>query len=164
MKAHLSPWMLGAALVFALGGCTVEEDLENTFPGDNYRGADGKFKKKNCTYTQGYWKNHLEAWPGTTASAVGCGQTWPENLETPPAGDAFYILSHQWITATLNRSQGAQTTPEFNEQLLAASGILYDCEISEDEHDEAIALAEYLDAFNNGEFGPGHCDDVLGDD
>ena len=79
MKASLSPWMLGAALVFTLGGCTVEEDPETTFP--EYRGATSK--KKNCTYTQGYWKNHLQAWPGTTATAVGCGQTWPENLETP---------------------------------------------------------------------------------
>lgn len=160
MKAHLSPWMLGAALVFTLGGCTVEEDPETTFP--EYRGAT--FSKKNCTYTQGYWKNHLQAWPGTTATAVGCGQTWPENLRTPPKGNAFYILSHQWIAATLNRSQGAVTTPEFDEQLLAASGILWDCEVDEDEREEAIALAEYLDAFNNGELGPGHCDDVLGDD
>ena len=51
-----------------------------------------------------------------------------------------------------------------HEQLLAASGILWDCEVDEDEREEAIALAEYLDAFNNGELGPGHCDDVLGDD
>jgi hypothetical protein len=160
MKAHLSLWTLGAALVFTQG-CTVEDDPETTFSSD-YRGST--HKKKNCTYTQGYWKNHVEHWPGNTATLVGCGQTWPENLETPPATDAFYILSHQWITTTLNRAQGAASTPELNEALLEAGAMLYDCEITEDEHDAAIAFAEYFDAYNNGEWGPGHCDDVLADD
>lgn len=156
MKAHLSPVTLGAALVLTLAGCSAG-DSSNTFPTD-FRELSGK-KEKDCTYTQGYWKNHVSKWPGNTASIVGCGQTWPENLETPPAGDAFYILSHQWIAATLNRSHGAETTPEIDDALLEGGAILFDCEVTDDEHDDAIAIAELLDAYNSGDIGPGHCGD-----
>ena len=146
-----------AVVVGLAAGCAVEEDSENTFPTE-VRGK--KHKKKNCTYTQGYWRNHLDAWPGDTANIVGCGQTWPETLETPPAGDAFYILAHQWIAATLNRIQGADTEGAIDDALQDGGAILWDCQVTDEEREEAIAISELLDAFNNGLVGPVHCDEL----
>lgn len=109
---------------------------------------------EGCTLTQGYWKNHDE-WP--LPNTVVCDQTWLEILHTPPKGDAWYILAHQWIAASLNVGSGA--TPPADDALIQAEVLLSDCVIDDGERGAALALAEQLDAYNNGELGPGHCDD-----
>jgi hypothetical protein len=79
-------------------------------------------------------------------------------LTTPPGGSAFYILAHQYIAAKLNYVNGAYDAEAW-EAILAAFDILRDCQVTPDEFADAIALSEHLDAWNNGEWGPGHCDD-----
>lgn len=44
------------------------------------------------------------------------------------------------------------------------SAILQPCFVPDEDREHVIELAEVLDDFNNGLIGPGHCDDVLGDD
>lgn len=119
-------------------------------------GADGD----GCTLTQGYWKNH-QPWP--IADAGLCEQTWDEILHTPPKGNAWYIVAHQWIAASLNVASGAAVTPEVQAALDAAEGFLADCEISKAEKADALAASSLLDDYNNGAVGPGHCDDGPGD-
>ena len=121
---------------------------------------------EGCTLTRGYWQTHnseaeiptlQQPWPIAETTEL-CGQTWLENLETEPEGDAFYILSAQWIAAKLNVANGAEAPVEVESALAAADALLEGCEISEEDREFAVALSELLDAFNNGEVGPAHCE------
>jgi len=119
----------------------------------------------NCTYTQGYWKNHPEAWPVEEIMIGGVTYTKAEAitiLETPPKGDATYILAHQLIAAKLNILKGAdpsavETTITEADDWLSANPL--GSNPSDPNRAQGIALAETLDEYNNGLIGPGHCDD-----
>ena len=67
-----------------------------------------------CPLSQGYWKNHLEAWPASAFSGLtigGISYTPWELLtifSTPPKqGNSYLILGHQHIAALLNIENGA---------------------------------------------------------
>ena len=119
----------------------------------------------NCTYTLGYWKNHPDAWPVQEITIGNETYTKEEAiaiLETPTDGDATYILAHQLIPAKLNVLNGAD--PSAVETTIAdADEWLIEHPLGGDPADpdraQGIALAETLDAYNNGEIGPGHCGD-----
>lgn len=68
-----------------------------------------------CTYTPGYWKNHLETWPLRTVQ-VGSDELDQDAammlLNTPVRGDATIILAYHLIAATLNVAQGADSSIE----------------------------------------------------
>lgn len=118
-----------------------------------------------CTLTQGYWKNHNRfergnrsvAWPIDERTAL-CGRTWLDILRTPTRGDAWMILAHQWIAAELNVANGASTTREVRDALAAGQTLLAACRVAEADRALAIGASEVLDAYNNGDLGPGHCD------
>ena len=58
-----------------------------------------------CTIGAGYWKAHTDAWPSRFAPAAAfysSGKSWIDVLRTPPEGDIYYILGHQFIAAALN--------------------------------------------------------------
>ncbi len=124
---------------------------------------------EGCTYTMGYWKNHTDAWP---ASGLMLGFVYYDagQLETllnmAPRGDASIILAHQLITAKLNVLDGASdagvssTIADADAWLAAnadADGMLPFGKSTAD-RGTATALADTLDAYNNGFTGPGHCD------
>jgi cysteine-rich repeat protein len=127
----------------------------------------GECPTDQCVYSQGYWKNHNRfgknpplqiPWPIDEGTML-CDQTWLDILKTPPKkGNAFYILGHQWIAAELNVANGADTTPEIDDALVEAEALLIECEISDDDRQEALALASLLDDYNNGLIGPPKCD------
>ena len=129
-------------------------------------GGDGE----GCTLTQGYWKNHnvegnasSDPWPIPEDTEL-CDQRWVDILWTPPKGDAWYILAHQYIAAELNVASGASTDAELDAALSDAEALLSGCSIAGEDRDEAIALSGLLDDYNNGLVGPGHCDDDDGGD
>lgn len=66
-----------------------------------------------CTYTPGYWKNHLEMWPLRTVR-VGADELSQDEamaiLNTPVRGDATIILAYHLIAATLNVAGGADSS------------------------------------------------------
>jgi hypothetical protein len=120
----------------------------------------------NCTYSQGYWKNHPEAWPLATLEIGPDLYTAAELLDIlalPIAGDKSLILARQLIAARLNVAQGADAT--------AIAAALVDAEAWCDaNHDgdglgygssdtTASDLGDVLEAFNTGVTGPGHCPD-----
>jgi len=128
-----------------------------------------------CTFTQGYYKNHesvvvqllstnggfvvggklVLSQDGTLALTAA---QIDDNLQTAPkGGDAFLILTHQLITAELNVKGGASTPTDVANAITAAR-LLLNGGITAGEEDQAKALADTLDAFNNGLTGPGHCD------
>lgn len=132
-----------------------------------------------CTYTQGFWKNKPRAWPVDSLTLGGVTYSQKQLialLRTPPkGGDASLILSHQLIAALLNLENGASAPAEVQDAIDGAQawllanadgdGLLpfYTLSSQKDEEgnaaewDAAIALAAVLDLFNNGDFGPEHC-------
>jgi hypothetical protein len=137
--------------------------------GEGYEERDPVDDEDGCTLTQGYWKNHYEgagqdgsnrdrAWPIDEDTEL-CGRTWLDTLDVEPRGDAFFILAHQSIAASLNVAAGAAAPADVSAALDEAFGLMEDCAIAEGERARAVELAGLLDDFNNGRVGPGHCGD-----
>jgi hypothetical protein len=121
-----------------------------------------------CTYTQGYWKTHLnpndkkynklwELYKNETLSGI----KWETILNTPTKGNVWYILAHQYISAKLNISNGASSTSEIDETLAKSQpyllkGLSYTP--TKEERELVLKYSSTLDRYNNGLIGPGHCD------
>ena len=120
-----------------------------------------------CTYTMGYWMNHPEAWPMDSIIIGGVTYDKAEAiaiLETPPEGDATYILAHQLIAAKLNVANGAdfdeiEATIDEADAWLSTHPLGSDP--SDSDREQGIALSEILDNYNNGLLGPSHCEDEI---
>lgn len=118
-----------------------------------------------CTYTIGYWKNHPDAWPVQQLTLGDVVYTKAEAialLNTPPKkGDATIILAHQLIGAKLNVANGADDTA-VADTIADADDWLVGHPVGTNPKGPSraigIALSETLDAYNNGDIGPGHCD------
>jgi hypothetical protein len=130
-----------------------------------------------CTLTQGYWKTHSEFGPapydatwaelpnGASTPFFQTGLTWKQMFDTTPSGSAYPILAHQWMAATLSGLAGADTSA-VTAELATGQALLemYDgnpksaADITKDVKKQFTAVAEKLDAYNNGLIGPGHCD------
>jgi hypothetical protein len=129
-----------------------------------------------CTRTYGYWKTHTRYGPAPrdpTWDQIGengedtpfyqSGQTYYQVLGTPARGNAYYILAYQFIAARLNLLSGASSTPEVDEALAWSETFFSQFppdNVPPDQRDTAISSANLLDRYNNGEIGPGHCDEI----
>jgi len=77
-----------------------------------------------CTLTQGYWKTHNASFKGGASKHADStwdlivalkeqtafmlsGSTWFGVFWTPPGGNAYYQLAHQYMAARLNQLNGA---------------------------------------------------------
>jgi hypothetical protein len=120
----------------------------------------------NCTYTQGYWKNHFDAWPlqSVMLGAVNYNASQLlQILNRPAQGNGLVILAHQLIAAKLNIANGADPTAVQQTVIDADStiggltvppignGYLSPSQTSQ--------LNDTLTEYNEGTIGPGHCDD-----
>ena len=120
------------------------------------------------TGTQGYWKNHLEAWPldpitvgGVTRSAADAANL----MRRPPKGDKTWSMYRQLTAAVLNVANGtddsciAGVIADADQWLIdnpLGSGVKAGSSAWKDSGD---ALHETLDAYNNGELCAPHRDD-----
>jgi hypothetical protein len=125
----------------------------------------------NCTFTQGFWKNHPSAWPVTSLTIGGVVYTQQQLiglLDTAPKGDASLILAHQLIAALLNTANGAtgsvavqtaianaQTWMTANKG--SATALPYGVSAGSTAGQQAAALTGTLDSFNSGQAGTLHC-------
>jgi hypothetical protein len=119
-----------------------------------------------CTLTLGYWKNHPEEWDDagdanaaaftTSNTFFATGKSYLQVLNTPPKGDAYYILAHQYIAALLNAGAGASTTSEVGTAMSGAAAFFAGGTAT---REELISWAGQLADYNEGQVGPGHCDD-----
>jgi uncharacterized repeat protein (TIGR01451 family) len=129
-----------------------------------------------CTLTQGYWKTHSSHGPAKKAdatwAAVGgpdaafylSGKTWYQAFWTAPAGNAYYVLAHQFMAATLNVAAGASTTPGVDSALAAAQTFFSTytpANWPKAQKNTILSWASTLDQYNNGLIGPGHCDNEV---
>jgi hypothetical protein len=135
-----------------------------------------------CTFTLGYWKTHNASFKGGAApdptwnllpgglaeSTVFflSGKTWFQTFNTAPAGNAYYVLSQQYMAARLNVLSGA-SVPAAVGTAIATSTLLFNtytpAQIGALKGSNAlraqfIALAGTLDSYNTGATGPGHCE------
>jgi hypothetical protein len=90
------------------------------------------------------------------------GKTWYQVFLTPPAGNAFYNLAHQYMAAKLNILNGASAPQSVTDAIAAAEALfnaqgVNDTTLSKAEQKTALSLASTLDKYNNGLIGPGHC-------
>ena len=136
-----------------------------------------------CTLTPGYWKTHSIFGPAPyddTWALIGedtifflSGLSFYDVLWTvPEGGNAYYILAHAYIAARLNVLNGASIPSDVEIVLNNATDLfgLYTPEQvgalrgNDDLRKRFVAMAETLDDYNNGIFGPGHCDDECNGD
>jgi hypothetical protein len=148
--------MLSTSIAFAQPGAVGCTNCEPTPKNCPY----------NCTYTQGYWKNHPENWPVETITIGGVTYGKAEAiaiLNTPPKGDATYILAHQLIAAKLNIAKGAVAGPNMQQVIARADTWLKKNPLGSNPADPArkqgIKFADLLAKWNEGIIGPGHCEE-----
>jgi hypothetical protein len=125
-----------------------------------------------CTLTQGYWKNHGDpqtsrydaTWAqvgGRDAMFLNSGMSWITVFNTPPKGDAWYNLAHQYMAAVLNGAKGADTSA-VDVALARAQQLLESNPPGsnlKNLRNEFISLAGILGSYNEGTLpgGPTHC-------
>ena len=123
---------------------------------------------QDCTYTQGYWKTHPEAWPVGNVTLGTVNYTQAQLLlifDQPAKGNGLISLAHQLIAAKLNIAQGA-TPPASVMAAIAAADALIGSLVAPPIGAGSLApattsgLTETLDQFNQGIIGPGHCGTV----
>jgi hypothetical protein len=130
-----------------------------------------------CTHTLGYWKTHSTYGPaskpdptwnlvgGPDAAFFSSGMSWYQLFSTSSAGgNAYVILAHQYMAAMLNQLDGAASTPAVDAALAWANTFFAtytpSSSLTKAVRGQAIAAADVLDDYNNGDIGPGHCDDA----
>jgi hypothetical protein len=124
---------------------------------------------QNCTYTQGYWKNHPEAWPPSCTPMTLGGNVYTaaevmQILNQSVGGNGAVSLAHQLIAAKLNVCMGSDPTA-VAACITAADALLASCGADRIPPHGTCSLApattsattQCLDDYNNGLTGPGHC-------
>lgn len=121
----------------------------------------------NCTFTQGYWKNHANAWPVSSLTLGTVTYTKVELLQilgAPVKGNGLISLCHQLIATKLNVAQGAD--PSAASAAIAAADALIGGLVCPPVGSGSLSpgstssTTQTLDDYNNGVIGPGHCGTV----
>ena len=137
---------------------------------------------QGCTLTQGYWKTHAIYAPkpqfakkrdanwdlvgasGENTTFFLSGTSWINVFWTPPKGNAYYNLAHQYMAAKLNIYAGASTpasvvTAIANAEtwfaLYAPSNAFW-----KTNKNQVLQAAGVLGSYNEGSIGPGHCSEA----
>jgi len=124
----------------------------------------GTTGQTNCTYTQGYWKNHPGDWPvlSLTLGTVNYNQAELLSILGQPAmGNGLLTLAHQLIATKLNIAFGADPTA-ISADVAAADALIGGLvcpPVGAGSLPTATTspLVQTLDDWNNGITGPGHC-------
>lgn len=120
---------------------------------------------QDCTFTQGYWKNHPEVWPVGNVTLGTVNYTQAQLLTvyaTPAAGNGLISLAHQLIAAKLNIAQGATAPAGVLAAIAAADALIGGLVVPSIgsgflSPGSTSGLTGTLDDFNQGITGPGHC-------
>jgi hypothetical protein len=142
--------------------------LVNAYHGTHLVYHNNPVVEEGCSYTQGWYKNPKHVWPAgdlQRGTSFDGGASAINILNTPPKGNVYYILAHQYITALLNVQGGASST-DITQELADAAAYFAAATVANPlpagwTKEEVTALAGALDDYNNGLTGPGHCDDEV---
>jgi hypothetical protein len=122
------------------------------------------------TGTQGYWRNHPEAWPITEITVGGTTYTREEaisHMDSKPKGDKTINMFRQLVAAILNTPPNTDNDPTCIENEIALADdwlatypLGSDVRANDDAWSlEGDALHEKLDEYNNGQLCAPHRDD-----
>ncbi|MBA3817605.1 MAG: hypothetical protein H0X17_01830, partial [Deltaproteobacteria bacterium] len=148
---------IAAIALVATAGCVTEGDsTSQQLAGVQELAGD------DCTFTQGYWKNHEEAWPVASLSLGGVSYTKAELLSilrTPVKGNGLISLAHQLIATKLNVANGATST-SIDDAMddaddLIGSLVVPPIGTGHLSPSDTTGVAGALDGLNNGVTGPG---------
>lgn len=152
---------------------TVDDDNDTGATGSDDHTVVVNVPCPSCTLTQGYWKTHSEHGPapyddtwallpnGADTMFFGTGMTWYEMFWTPPTGNPYIQLAHQYMAAKLNELNGSDVSA-ISQTLIDAQALLSaytPATLPTNKRAQARNLATILDNYNNGLIGPGHCDE-----
>lgn len=129
---------------------TVSSPATGTYYIENTASANGKSATATvkidvkvcdggCTHTQGYWKNHPEAWPVSSLKLGTVSYISAQLLSIfnePVEGNSLISLAYQLIAAKLDIANGADPSA-------------------------TSSLTTTLTDYNEGNIGPGHCESCL---
>lgn len=126
-----------------------------------------------CAYSQGYWSTHSSQGPakydstwaklGETTPFYKSGNTNVVEIKVSPKGNAYHILSSQYIAARLNVLTGAVAPAGVNMTavdafFLANTPAQIDALKGNDPlRKQALEWASTLDSYNNGRLNVPHC-------
>jgi len=127
---------------------------------NDHRDVVSGVERSRCPRSQGYWKNHTQAWPVNTLQLGSQNYTMAELLAlltSPTRGDASLILSKQLIAAKLNILNFADPAPAAA-AITAADLLLatfvgklpYGVASSSAAGATMTSLGAILDSYNNG--------------
>jgi hypothetical protein len=131
-----------------------------------FHGTQATFSFENtqtvCTYTIGWYKNKGAGLSGAFDFDGGVDNGL-SILNTSPKGNPYLILAHQYIAASLNSGNGAlltgATLTAYNNATtyfgVASAGTPLPGSYTKA---QVTAMADVLDAYNNGLSGTPHCD------
>lgn len=162
-----------------LASRTARGSLNNDFP-VTFTFTNTFTPPAGCTLTQGYWKTHNDSFKGGAPSDprwanIGAakelttfflsGQTWFAVFNTPPGGNAYYNLAHQYMAAKLNVLGGASAPAAVTNAITAAEALFNTytpAQIAARRGSDPLrqqfnSLAGILGSYNEGAIGPGHC-------
>lgn len=126
----------------------------------------------SCTYTQGYWKQHPELWDEASDGMVlltsdmfyNSGVSNLTILRMPPkGGNAYEILAHQFIAASLNLNGASSSGVTEVDDALTGAAAYFSAEPAgipspvDPTRSQLVSWSTTLDRFNSGIIGPGHC-------
>jgi hypothetical protein len=126
----------------------------------------------SCTYTQGYWKQHPELWDDASDGMVfltsdqfyNSGVSNLTIMKMPPkGGNAYEILAHQFIAASLNMNGAASSGVSEVDAAMADAAAYFSGQPAgipspvDPTRSQLVAWSSTLDSFNSGIIGPGHC-------
>ncbi len=120
-----------------------------------------------CTHSPAYWLAYPGQWPLKKLSLGGRTVSLQEALAilaSPSTEDASILLAQQLIAARLNAAAGVDTTMILD--VLQAAELWLEAHPpgsapSSPARDQALILAEDLEAYNLGQIGPGACREDL---
>ena len=146
-------------LVIAASSCESSSSTSNV---ESASGGGGGGGENECAFTQGYWKNHPEAWPVTSlklGSVTYSQQQLLAILHKSVQGNGLVSLAHQLIAAKLNIANGADGS-DISDEIIAADALIGSRKIPPigDGYlspSSTSSLVDALDDFNNtGECKP----------
>lgn len=157
-----SPLLCNTAYVFRASAAASNVDLRS----NTIMCATLPCVGSSCTYTQGYWRTHPDAWPVTSLTLGTVTYQAAELmaiLDNPAQGNGLVILTHQLIAAKLNIANGADPS-EVQQTIVDADAMVAGLVIPPIGNgylpaSQTSALTETLTEYNEGTIGPGHCND-----
>lgn len=157
-----SPLLCNTAYVFRASAAASNVDLRS----NTIMCATLPCVGSSCTYTQGYWRTHPDAWPVTSLTLGTVTYQAAELmaiLDNPAQGNGLVILTHQLIAAKLNIANGADPSA-VQQAITDADAMVAGLVIPPIGNgylpaSQTSVLTETLTEYNEGTIGPGHCND-----